>query len=944
VLSGDGMPQYLELKVVEAFQIASVEWRLEDLSRPVFGHQPQPRVVVKLGDQLRASDAVCVEDGVATFDWVARFALPAQSDELSFAVEDAGITERSLHGNALIGSASLQVDPSWPPIAFAHFEQLALVRGKEVSGQLVLQCGFAGDAVEEGESDVVWFTPRSHVEDTEWPVAEIPLRVEALDEHLSFGVGDPALEGTVAPPTSQRKRQLDVDCRPRKRLKPEEIPVPDDDDDDVLMSSDIVSQVQGTIPDPNSKNNSDGAVNALHERMAAGVDSHKVDSVSVDGVDVRVNSCSLADRMLASSAGTMSDGGAGPLPDATSNARTAVDEASASRGAKGVSHASMGKNPGPASGGKTESPGPAPGGKGPVQASAETFVGAQAADPTPAVSGTIQDSVDKSKAIPGLKGKPSNKKGKGPAPVPGSKGKGPGPAPSDSGAVEVLADKRNMDAGVKGKHASSKGKGKPPIPGCKGKGPAGVPAGKGTKQIAKALAPVREDRNDWATKKKPRLQWKRLLRCQDIVGKSLFSEELERDGTLDCEALAEHFVVVEGQKPACQAAGSASEGSIPPRAEKPVLWEATERVPKQRLQNFAVVMKTWKNPDAFLNHLSNFDFKAILDSADFSEDRFEQLVAQIASITENDWARLREEGAKDTYQWDEKVEGFFARLQNVHLFAEMFEVMRGHIVIKRGVSNLSAQAQKIADAMRAIHQSEALRTALRKLLHIGNYLNAGVTHLGRADGFDVILLLEKTILNDMPRGTGGTSLLQYLRSKELSAEDFEGFKVLAEQLIDWKLPTGMADEVDAADVTGLLEECGQLSRDLVRVDCILSKITSAIRSCSTPLLVPQLGISSLEQSAEIEGRLHIYGNIINSHRMRIDTLESDLDSLKQQLPRLQLYLGLDPEKEKGACVGRILGVLGEFARRLAEGSPPALPRRRRRAMQPLGSSDLPNFP
>merc|ERR1719235_2530145 len=97
---------------------------------------------------------------------------------------------------------------------------------------------------------------------------------------------------------------------------------------------------------------------------------------------------------------------------------------------------------------------------------------------------------------------------------------------------------------------------------------------------------------------------------------------------------------------------------------------------------------------------------------------------------------------------------------------------------------------------------------------MGNCLNAGDQRLGCADAYDIITLLDKQVLNNLPKGDTGVSMLDFLKT-ELTDEGRQDFQEMAEQLSGWAMPK---DDVDTADIGDLSNEAQAFARELVKLE------------------------------------------------------------------------------------------------------------------------------
>merc|ERR1712137_550053 len=146
------------------------------------------------------------------------------------------------------------------------------------------------------------------------------------------------------------------------------------------------------------------------------------------------------------------------------------------------------------------------------------------------------------------------------------------------------------------------------------------------------------------------------------------------------------------------------------------------------------------------------------------------------------------------YLWDPSIEGFFRQFDDKS--KSMVAVDMAHYELLEGTKVISAQLDAAHKGICATTQSGVLRRILRKILFIGNCLNAGDDMMSRADGYDCVDLLSAQLCIDMPRGADNVSLLEHIRLHELSNQDVDAMKKLAEVLRPWRKPDEQKDQTD----------------------------------------------------------------------------------------------------------------------------------------------------
>lgn len=497
-------------------------------------------------------------------------------------------------------------------------------------------------------------------------------------------------------------------------------------------------------------------------------------------------------------------------------------------------------------------------------------------------------------------------KGKAPPQAPG-KGKAPPPAPGKGKGPPLAPGKGKLPPPAPGQ-----GKGPPPVLG-KGKAPC--------KGAGKGPEPSRQDVLEWQDKKKNPLRWKRLLQAEGIFDDSLFAGAQEVE--VNHEALARAFVrnVLEGQK-------RAKEFSPTKEAvRKPVLWAPTEKkTQEQRRQQVAIQMKAWNADDAqlFLDRLGRLDMNAIRFDPDFREDRFEQLTSLVEEMATSgvEWQRLAEPNAANTYEWDKDVEGFFRRLQTTPNFQERLSALQAGLLVDSELDALGRELSALKVGMESVVESAAFRLVFRKVLSIGNCLNAGQSKFNRADGFDVVALLEATDFLESYKGAGSLSLLRYLQEQELSAEERQGLAELAAQLkgISWKPPApgGEEDEgLDPTDLGELRRRSNDVSRALGQLGRSLEHSRARLEGGPAP--AAEAGAEVEVQAFQLQ-QLRCFLGLLEEHKRRSIEVESELDAVEEALHDFQRFLAHQPPKKKELVAGHSLGIVAHFVRKLGEGT------------------------
>jgi len=202
-------------------------------------------------------------------------------------------------------------------------------------------------------------------------------------------------------------------------------------------------------------------------------------------------------------------------------------------------------------------------------------------------------------------------------------------------------------------------------------------------------------------------------------------------------------------------------------------------------------------------------------------------------------------------------------------------------------------------------------------------LNAGSSSLGRADGFDVVHLLERVVLIDMPKGADGkTSLLQHIRDKEISSSQREAFGELERVLQGWKIPVGKEDETDPTDLDELQKDSGAIWEQLSRLENDLH--SAILRHVGMLAAGPRPERSArAEQSRRqhLERQLELLRgydtDVKRAHRVRIEKVDAALGEMRESMPALQHYLLQAPTPKKRFSAARILGVMAQLSQKLA---------------------------
>jgi len=276
-------------------------------------------------------------------------------------------------------------------------------------------------------------------------------------------------------------------------------------------------------------------------------------------------------------------------------------------------------------------------------------------------------------------------------------------------------------------------------------------------------------------------------------------------------------------------------------------------------------------------------------------ERFEQLAILVQSIKDIEWQRLAAADARAQYEWDDRVEGFLERLHSIPHALNLLSGLRGHIQVFDKLEALTEQMCALEAGLREIMRCGALARMLRKLLAIGNCLNAGTSSLDRADGFDVIEVLEGTLLRELPKvGDQGKSLLQYMVEVELSASDKTELQSLAATLKAWWRP--QADEAGELTLADLTNEVGRISR--------------LVGDCDA-----QLELAGGVQATHPDGATTGVETAMQENRQRAVQLLARLDSVTEELGRAQLYFNSMSEANSSNA-GRLLRVLACLAKRL----------------------------
>jgi len=418
---------------------------------------------------------------------------------------------------------------------------------------------------------------------------------------------------------------------------------------------------------------------------------------------------------------------------------------------------------------------------------------------------------------------------------------------------------------------------------------------------------------EWKDKKTNPLRWKRVVQDEGTFDDSLFAgvdEEL-----VAVSALQEHFVKIVEAKVV-----GVVEKTV---TKKPVVWEPTEKkTPEQRRQQVAIQMKAW-NIDAaerFLERLHSCELLEIRNDLDFREDRFHQLVQLIADMNVSggpdgqkvggiEWTRIGEIGAEEQYEWDRNVEGFLRRLQNVHNFRDRIESLALQMHVEQELDAIISCAGNLQQGMDCVLRAKVVCTIFRKILSIGNRLNAGDARLNRADGFDVIQLLEASDFLQSYKGAEGWSLLRHLQSAELTDQDFESLEQLSQALqhITWRPSKEKEDEgIDPTDLGALRKRAGDIARALGQVEQWLDSEQQL------------LGAVPGRATTDAVRQLEEFTALIALNRQRNMKVETDLDTTEKTLTKFHRFLAHQPPKKKELVVGRSLGMVAFFVRKLVE--------------------------
>lgn len=322
--------------------------------------------------------------------------------------------------------------------------------------------------------------------------------------------------------------------------------------------------------------------------------------------------------------------------------------------------------------------------------------------------------------------------------------------------------------------------------------------------------------------------------------------------------------------------------------KKEMLWIGTEKTsPDKVRQRVAIIGKKLKKlVEELLPTILVGDLGDLLADFKFNVEDIATLDDVLGSVIDDEWARLRDETAPETYMWDDNIEGFCAQFDE--RAKSIIGVIMAHFELSEATVAMSEQLDEVQAGIHETLQSQQVKSLLKKVLYVGNCLNAGDKQMGRADGFDCVDLLIGQLCMDMPKGSDGVSLLEHIRQNELSPEDVEAWKDLVEVLKPWDRPD---EKEDQADLDDLQKEKNILEKMLNKSQTLMEK-----HNVDTAFLKP--------------------------HFEMLDTLEARLDFLRggddpkgEGIVELQRYLFHNPAKDKTFAVGRILGYVNILAQR-----------------------------
>jgi len=179
----------------------------------------------------------------------------------------------------------------------------------------------------------------------------------------------------------------------------------------------------------------------------------------------------------------------------------------------------------------------------------------------------------------------------------------------------------------------------------------------------------------------------------------------------------------------------------------------------------------------------------------------------------------------------------------------------------------------------------------------------------RADGFDVIQLLEASDFLQSYKGPVGVSLLRHLQSAELIDEDFENLEQLSQMLqhISWRPSKEKEDEgIDPTDLGDLRRRVGDIARALGQVEQWLDSEQQLLSA------IPGRG------TADLVRQIQEFTALIALNRQRSMKVETDLDKTEETLSKFHRFLAHQPPRKKELVVGRSLGMVAFFVRKLVE--------------------------
>jgi len=359
--------------------------------------------------------------------------------------------------------------------------------------------------------------------------------------------------------------------------------------------------------------------------------------------------------------------------------------------------------------------------------------------------------------------------------------------------------------------------------------------------------------------------------------------------------------------------------------KKPMVWEATEKKDSNgRRQEVSIQLKAW-NVDAagfLLERLQKCELLQIRNDPDFREDRFQQLSQLVREMNASggpegrkiggiEWQRIGENRAGEKYDWDRNVEGLLCRLQNIHNFKDRIEALELQVHVDHELGDLEGCANTLQHGMDSVLDARVLKSIFGKILNIGNRLNATEAKFNRADGFDVIHLLESSDFLQSYKGPEGISLLRHIQMAELEDPDFESLGELAQALQDIsykKSQAGKEDEgIDPTDLKELRNRVGEIERSLGNIGKMLDS--------------EQKQLSELPGGQKEKRQIQEFTALVLLNRQRSMKVGTDLDKTDETLSKFHRFLAHEPQTKKALVAGRSLGVVANFVRTLLKGKP-----------------------